>query len=137
MRTKIEAPDRHYGGAHMIIADGGTLAADANRARRPLHLVLTPSNPVTARKKWIAGSLEPRARRISTRRGAGAGQWQKPAAGGVTRVEGFSPGDCIVIRNARRRDRRGSSPMTRATPSKSLAGLEGHRGLLGFKGRTS
>src|SRR5215203_152434 len=62
MRTKIEAGKiATSGGTYMIIADG--------RTKNPLKRVaeggrctwfLTPSNPVTARKTWIAGALEPR-----------------------------------------------------------------------------
>src|SRR6478672_11612307 len=49
------------GGTHMVIATG--------RVQNPLERIgkgaactwfLTPANPVTSRKKWIAGSLEPR-----------------------------------------------------------------------------
>src|SRR5215475_1053566 len=48
-------------GTHMVIASG--------RVQHPLEKIgkgaactwfLTPANPVTSRKKWIAGSLEPR-----------------------------------------------------------------------------
>jgi glutamate 5-kinase len=64
---------------------------------------LTPSNPVTARKKWIAGSLEPKGA-VHIDDGATkalrSGRSLLPA--GVTRIEGaFARGDCIVIRNAK------------------------------------
>jgi glutamate 5-kinase len=64
---------------------------------------LTPSNPVTARKKWIAGSLEPRGT-VHIDAGAAkallAGASLLPA--GVVKLEGaFARGDCIVIRDAR------------------------------------
>src|SRR5919205_1385765 len=62
MRTKVEAGKiATAGGTHMIIADG--------RTKNPLKRIveggrctwfLTPSNPATARKTWIAGALEPR-----------------------------------------------------------------------------
>src|SRR5262249_19937013 len=60
---------------------------------------LTPANPVTARKKWIAGSLEPRGT-LTVDAGAVAalrrGKSLLPA--GVTRVDGtFSRGDAVVI----------------------------------------
>ena len=62
MTTKIEAAKiATTGGTHMVIADGrvnnpiARIAGGAN-----CTWFLTPSNPVTARKKWIAGSLEPR-----------------------------------------------------------------------------
>jgi hypothetical protein len=61
---------------------------------------LTPANPVTARKKWIAGSLEPRGALVID---AGAvkalrsGKSLLPA--GVVKVEGaFGRGDAVVVR---------------------------------------
>src|SRR5580704_7345399 len=62
MRTKIEAGKiATTAGTHMVIASGRIdnplqSIADGN----PCTWFLTPANPVTARKKWIAGSLEPR-----------------------------------------------------------------------------
>ena len=84
MRTKIEAGKiATAGGTHMIIADG--------RAKNPLKRVaeggrctwfLTPSNPATARKTWIAGALEPRGTLYrGRRRGARPAGRRKPAAG--------------------------------------------------------
>ncbi|MFO1134301.1 MAG: glutamate 5-kinase [Rhodoblastus sp.] len=103
MRTKIEAAKiATTAGVHMVIADG--------RVDHPLKRIeeggrctwfLTPSNPVTARKKWIAGSLEPKG---VVRIDAGAakalvsGKSLLPA--GVNGIEGgFNRGDCVVIRN--------------------------------------
>ncbi len=61
---------------------------------------LTPANPVTSRKKWIAGSLEPKGT-LTIDAGAVAalrrGKSLLPA--GVIRVDGpFSRGDAVVIR---------------------------------------
>src|SRR6266446_5916986 len=62
MQTKIEAGKiATRAGTHMVIASGRVphaLEAIAQGAR--CTWFLTPANPVTARKKWIAGSLEPR-----------------------------------------------------------------------------
>ena len=62
MQTKIEAARiATSGGTHMIIASGRRdhpLRAIAEGAR--CTWFLTPANPVTARKKWIAGALEPK-----------------------------------------------------------------------------
>jgi glutamate 5-kinase len=116
MRTKIEAAKiATTGGAHMIIADG--------RFDHPIRRIaqggrctwfLTPSNPVTARKKWIAGSLEPRGSlRLDEGavRALAAGKSLLPA--GVVRIEGdFARGDCVLIRDA--------------------AGAEIGRGLVGY-----
>ena len=50
---------------------------------------LTPSNPATARKTWIAGALEPRGTlHRRRRRGAGAAGRRKPAAGRRARGRG-------------------------------------------------
>ena len=103
MRTKIEAAKIAVGGgAAMVIADGRVL----HPVRRigegaPCTFFLSPSNPVTARKKWIAGTLEARGA-VHVDDGAvkalRSGKSLLPA--GVSRVEGvFSRGDCVVIRD--------------------------------------
>jgi glutamate 5-kinase len=105
MRTKIEAGKiATTGGAHMVIADGRV----ANPVKRIAEggrctWFLTPSNPVSARKKWIAGSLEPRG---AVHIDAGAARALVSGASllsaGVVRVEGsFARGDCILIRDSR------------------------------------
>src|SRR5215813_10001882 len=62
MQTKIEAAKiATTGGAHLVIGSGRVdhpLRAIASGA--PTTWFLTPGNPVTSRKKWIAGSLEPK-----------------------------------------------------------------------------
>jgi glutamate 5-kinase len=102
MRTKIEAGKiATTAGTHMVIASGhidNPLRSIADGG--PCTWFLTPANPVTARKKWIAGSLEPRGT-LSVDAGAVAalrrGKSLLPA--GVTRVDGtFSRGDAVVIR---------------------------------------
>jgi glutamate 5-kinase len=102
MLTKIEAGKiATTAGAHMIIASGHVahpLKAIADGAA--CTWFLTPANPVTARKKWIAGSLEPRgaltidAGAVRALRG---GKSLLPA--GVIKVEGgFGRGDAVVVR---------------------------------------
>jgi glutamate 5-kinase len=102
MQTKIEAGKiATSAGTHMVIASGRIahpLAAIAGAAR--CTWFLTPANPVTARKKWIAGSLEPKgvltidAGAVAALRG---GKSLLPA--GVMRVDGmFVRGDAVVIR---------------------------------------
>ena len=61
---------------------------------------LTPANPVTARKKWIAGALEPKGT-LAIDAGAVAalrrGKSFLPA--GVVAIEGsFARGDAVIIR---------------------------------------
>src|SRR3989441_13334288 len=102
MRTKIEAAKiATTSGTHMLIASG--------KIEHPLQAIsdggrctwfLTPANPVTARKRWIAGSLEPKgtltidAGAIAALR---AGKSLLPA--GVIRIEGqFARGDAVVVR---------------------------------------
>jgi glutamate 5-kinase len=102
MRTKIEAAKiAAAAGIHMVIASG--------HVDRPLQAVaagarctwfLTSANPVTARKKWIAGSLEPRGVLhidAGAVRALRSGKSLLPA--GVVRIEGgFERGDAVVVR---------------------------------------
>src|SRR5947208_4242977 len=62
MQAKIEAGKiATAGGTHMVIAPGAVdNPLQAIAAGGPCTWFLAPGNPVTARKKWIAGSLEPR-----------------------------------------------------------------------------
>jgi len=102
MQTKIEAGKiATRGGTHMVIASGRVAhALQAIERGAPCTWFLTPANPVTARKKWIAGSLEPKG--ILTIdagavRALHGGKSLLPA--GVVRVEGqFARGDAVVIR---------------------------------------
>jgi glutamate 5-kinase len=102
MRTKIEAGKiATTAGTHMVIASGHVdhpLSAIAAGGR--VTWFLTPANPVTARKKWIAGSLEPKGT-LTIDAGAAAalrrGKSLLPA--GVIRVDGaFGRGDAVIIR---------------------------------------
>ncbi len=140
MRTKIEAAKiATTGGAHMVIADG--------RADAPIERIasgerctwfLTPSNPVTARKKWIAGSLEARGEAHIDEGAARAlfsGKSLLPA--GVTRIEGgFARGDCIVIRDHRGGEiGRGLVTYDASDAAKILGrSTKEIEGLLGYKG---
>lgn len=102
MQTKIEAGKiATTAGTHMLIAKGAT--------EHPLQTIiaggrctwfLTPANPVTSRKRWIAGSLEPKGT-LTIDRGAvtalRSGKSLLPA--GVNRVDGeFARGDAVVVR---------------------------------------
>jgi glutamate 5-kinase len=102
MQTKVEAGKiATQAGTHMVIASG--------RVAHPLQAIvgggrcswfLTPANPITARKKWIAGSLEPKGT-LTIDAGAVAalrsGKSLLPA--GIVRVDGtFARGDAVVIR---------------------------------------
>src|SRR5207248_9430086 len=102
MRTKIEAAKiATTAGTHMLIASGKLehpLQAIADGGR--CTWFLTPANPVTARKRWIEGSLEPKGT-LTIDAGAvnalRAGKSLLPA--GVIRVDGqFARGDAVVVR---------------------------------------
>jgi glutamate 5-kinase len=103
MVTKIEAAKIAVpGGTHMVIASG--------RVMHPLKALgkkgagtwfLARQDPVAARKRWIAGTLEPKGA-VTVDQGAatalGSGKSLLPA--GVIKVEGsFERGDAVVIRN--------------------------------------
>jgi len=103
MQTKIEAAKiATTGGTHMVIGSGlldHPLRAIASAA--PSTWFLTPGNPVTSRKKWIAGSLEPKGT-LTIDAGAVAalrrGNSLLPV--GVIRVEGqFARGDAVIVRD--------------------------------------
>jgi glutamate 5-kinase len=102
MLTKIEAAKiATEAGTNMVIASGHIehpLGAIAGGAR--CTWFLAASNPVTARKKWIAGSLEPKGT-LTIDAGAVAalrrGNSLLPV--GVVRIEGhFARGDAVIIR---------------------------------------
>jgi glutamate 5-kinase len=102
MRTKIEAAKiATTGGAHMVIASGRVMhPLQAIRSGARATWFLTPANPVTSRKKWIAGSIEPKGT-LTIDAGAVAalrrGKSLLPA--GVVRVEGaFARGDAVIVR---------------------------------------
>ena len=102
MQTKIEAAKiATAGGTHMAIASGlvdHPLRAIA--AAAPMTWFLTPGNPVASRKKWIAGSLEPKGT-LTIDAGAVTalrrGNSLLPV--GVIRVDGqFARGDAVIVR---------------------------------------
>lgn len=102
MLTKIEAAKiTTDSGTHMVIASG--------RVEHPLDAIargvrctwfVASGNPVTARKKWIAGSLEPKGTLIIDAGAVAAlrhGNSLLPV--GVVRIDGaFARGDAVIIR---------------------------------------
>jgi glutamate 5-kinase len=102
MQTKLEAAKiATAAGTHMVIASGRVehpLSAIEKGARSTWFV--TAANPVTARKKWIAGSLEPKGT-LTIDAGAVTalrrGNSLLPV--GVMRIEGdFARGDAVIIR---------------------------------------
>jgi glutamate 5-kinase len=103
MVTKIEAAKIAVsGGTHMVIASGKVMNPLGALAKQGTATwFLARSDPVTARKRWIAGTLEPKGA-VTVDKGAAealaSGKSLLPA--GVTRVEGsFERGDTVAIRN--------------------------------------
>ena len=108
MVTKVAAARIAIGsGCHMIITTGKELhPLAAIAAGNPCTWFLAPSDPVTARKRWIAGNLEPRGA-IEIDAGAEkallGGKSLLPA--GVRKVEGdFDRGDAVIIRGTEGRE---------------------------------
>src|SRR6266550_2861967 len=102
MQTKLEAAKiATAAGTHMVIASGRVehpLSAIEKGARSTWFV--TAANPVTARKKWIAGSLEPKGT-LTIDAGAVTalrrGNSLLPV--GIIKVEGaFARGDAVVVR---------------------------------------
>jgi glutamate 5-kinase len=104
MKTKIEAAKVATGaGIHMVIASGKIefpLRAIADGAA--CTWFLASSDPVTAKKRWIAGQLEPKGQiyvDAGAEKALAAGKSLLPA--GVARIEGsFDRGDAVVIRSS-------------------------------------
>jgi glutamate 5-kinase len=142
MHTKIEAGKiATTAGTHMVIASGAVMSplraiADGS----PCTWFLTPANPVTARKKWIAGSLEPRGA-IHIDAGAvkalRSGKSLLPA--GVIKVEGaFERGDAVLVRGPDGAEIGRGLIAYDATDADKIKGRSSADALsiLGFTGRT-
>ncbi len=103
MVTKVEAAKIAVGaGTHMAIASGKVLhPLQALAGKGTGTWFLARQDPVASRKRWIAGTLEPKGS-VTLDQGAAqalaSGKSLLPA--GVTRVEGrFDKGDAVIIRN--------------------------------------
>lgn len=103
MKTKIEAAKiARAAGCHLVIASG--------KLEHPLRQLseggactwfLAPSDPVTAKKRWISGQLEAKGEVVidaGAERALAKGKSLLPA--GVVRLSGdFDRGDCVIIRS--------------------------------------
>ncbi len=140
MVTKIEA-------GKIALSSGTNMVITSGTVEHPLRALdlgatctwfLAPSDPVTARKRWIAGQLEPKG---SLHIDAGAekallaGKSLLPA--GVTKAEGsFERGDAVIIRGADGRELgRGLVAYARSDAariigkrSRDIAAILGHEG---------
>ncbi len=142
MRTKIEAAKiATAAGTHMVIASGRKLhpvRAIADGA--PCTWFLTPANPVTARKKWIAGALEPKGA-IHVDAGAVAalrrGKSLLPA--GVVRITGaFARGDAVLVRGPDGAELGRGLVAYDSADAERLVGQNSKRieAILGYRGRS-
>jgi glutamate 5-kinase len=98
MQTKIEAYKiATTAGTHMLIARQDRYPLQAIADGGPCTWFLTPANPVTARKRWIAGSLEPKGT-LTITRVVSALRAGKPVAGRRDRRRAIARGDAVVVR---------------------------------------
>jgi glutamate 5-kinase len=141
MRTKIEAGKiATQAGTHMVIASGRVTNPLAAIAGGCCTWFLTPANPVTARKKWIAGSLEPKGTlHIDAGAVAALRQGKSLLPAGVRKVEGaFARGDAVVIRGPEGEIGRGliayDAEDAARIMGKSSADISS---ILGFEGRVA
>jgi glutamate 5-kinase len=127
-------------GCHMAIASG--------RLRHPVRAVeeggrctwfVAAASPVSVRKQWIAGSLQPRGE-ITVDAGAAAalasGKSLLPA--GVLRITGeFERGDAVLVRDAEGRALAHGLAAYGAADARRIIGLKSHEivAVLGFRGR--
>lgn len=140
MVTKIEAGKLALAsGCNMVIASGHAMhPLKALAQGAPSTWFLAPSDPVAARKRWIAGQLEPKGA-IEIDAGAEkalkAGKSLLPA--GVRAVDGaFDRGDAVVIRNGDGREigrgliayGRGDAERIIGRKSSEIAAILGHAG---------
>jgi glutamate 5-kinase len=141
MKTKVEAGKIALAsGTHMIIASG--------KINHPLRAIaqggtctwfLAPSDPVSSRKRWIAGQLEPRGMLevdAGAERALLSGKSLLPA--GVTRVDGtFDRGDAVIIRGPDGRELgRGLVAYARADADQIIGKRSGAiSAILGHEGR--
>ena len=140
MKTKVEAGKIAIGsGTNMVITSGKVLAPLAALENGALCTwFLAGSDPVAARKRWIAGVLEPRGVLTidaGAARALESGKSLLPA--GVVRIEGaFDRGDAVLIRTEDGRELgRGMTAYAHEDAarivrkkSKEIAGILGYEG---------
>jgi glutamate 5-kinase len=143
MVTKIEA-------GKIALASGSNMVITSGKVPHPLRALgegapctwfLAASDPVTARKRWIAGQLEPKGSVVvdaGAEKALLAGKSLLPA--GVVRVDGrFERGDAVVIRAADGRELgRGLIAYARADAQRVIGKKSGEiAAILGFAGRAA
>ena len=141
MKTKVEA-------GKIALAAGTNMVITTGKVMNPLRAIaegstvtwfLAGTDPVTAKKRWIAGQLEPKGQLhidVGAERALAAGKSLLPA--GVTRVEGtFDRGDAVIIRAHDGREiGRGLIAYGKADAERIAGKRSGEiEGILGFSGR--
>lgn len=141
MVTKIEA-------ARIALAAGCRMAIAPGRGEHPLRAMelggrctwfLPTQEPLTARKRWIAGSVKPQGVLVvdaGARRALGRGGSLLPA--GVTAVEGeFQKGDAVVVRDSEGKAVARGLAAYSAEDAKRIIGRKSgdFESLLGYRGR--
>jgi glutamate 5-kinase len=142
MVTKIEAGKIALSsGTNMVITSGKVLhPLRALSEGAPCTWFIAHSDPVTARKRWIAGQLEPKGSvqiDAGAERALASGKSLLPA--GVTRVDGsFERGDAVIIRGPDGRELgRGLVAYARADAARIIGRKSGEiAAILGHAGRT-
>ena len=141
MKTKVEA-------GKIALAAGTNMVITTGKIMNPLRAIaegstvtwfLAGTDPVTAKKRWIAGQLEPKGQLhidAGAERALAAGKSLLPA--GVTRVDGnFDRGDAVIIRAHDGREiGRGLVEYAKADAER-IAGKRSNdiESILGFSGR--
>ena len=141
MKTKVEA-------GKIALAAGTNMVITTGKVMNPLRAIaegstvtwfLAGTDPVTAKKRWIAGQLESKGQLhidVGAERALAAGKSLLPA--GVTRVEGtFDRGDAVIIRAHDGREiGRGLIAYGKADAERIAGKRSGEiEGILGFSGR--
>jgi len=128
-------------GASLVITNGNAMnPLRALEQGAPCTWFLASTNPVASRKRWIAGSLEPRGAVTiddGARKALEAGRSLLPA--GVTQVDGaFDRGDAVIIKDQTGREiGRGLIAYARAEAER-LTGRKSAEieSILGYRGRS-
>ncbi len=141
MKTKVEAGRIALAaGAHMVIASGKVLRPLAQLEEgAPCTWFIAQSDPVSARKRWISGQLEPKGTLYvdaGAEKALAQGRSLLPA--GVTRIEGrFDRGDAVIIRSAEGRELGRGLIAYEASEANQIAGKRSSEiaTILGIAGR--
>ena len=141
MKTKIDAGKIAVsGGTHMVIADGRIKnPLKAIKEGAPCSWFLTPSNPVTARKAWLAGSLEARGSLVidaGALKALQSGKSLLPV--GIREVKGeFIRGDAVAIQHEGIIIAHGLAAYN-STDARAIAGKASYEieAILGYPGRS-